>query len=51
MGQFKNIALVGKYPSLEDAKHIHDQLNVLVDYLKKIIIRSLLNLKRSNKQN
>jgi len=35
MGQFKNIALVGKYPSLEDAKHIHDQLNVLVDYLKK----------------
>jgi NAD+ kinase len=35
MGQFKNIALVGKYPSLEDAKHIHDQLNVLVDYLKQ----------------
>ena len=35
MGRFKNIALVGKYPSLEDAKHIHDQLNVLVDYLKK----------------
>jgi len=35
MGQFKNIALVGKYPSLEDAKHIHDQLNVLIDYLKK----------------
>jgi len=35
MGQFKNIVLVGKYPSLEDAKHIHDQLNVLVDYLKK----------------
>jgi NAD+ kinase len=35
MGQFKNIALVGKYPSLENAKHIHDQLNVLVDYLKK----------------
>jgi len=35
MGQFKNIALVGKYPSLEDAMHIHDQLNVLVDYLKQ----------------
>jgi NAD+ kinase len=35
MGQFKNIALVGKYPSLEDAKHIHDQLNVLVDYFKQ----------------
>ena len=46
--KFKKIAIIGKYPSLEETKDIHDQLIQLINHLSKKNIDLVIEEKTQN---